>query len=222
MRTALSVSEFPPPVFAGFLQGDPMAARVVVETLGSLLRRWTRRAAPRLSRDLVDDVVQETWLIALRRGEARFRAAGCEVVPYLFGLFRNAIQSVRAAYRQAGTRSRHQGEIRDRQVPRRLHHPIVGIEPWESDDEIEAHDWVEGRAVSRAELELIRDAAARIERRQDAMIDLSLLAGRSGPAVRDAIHLLCEEQITTGEAALRVGLTRQTLGRRLRELAPAA
>jgi DNA-directed RNA polymerase specialized sigma24 family protein len=157
------------------------------------LRRLARRRAPSLPADLHDEIVHETWQLVIARGYDSFVAAGVDADRYLATVLRNAVEVVKANYRPAGAKSR------DRSSVGAAVDFSEGAENWAS------KIWFE---VEQAELEL--------------RLDLERIAASLGGPVATALALIVNEGMSVTDAAADVGMSRQTLSRRLISLRRAA
>jgi DNA-directed RNA polymerase specialized sigma24 family protein len=189
-----------PPVrsfdFLAVLGGDDrLASRVYNQSL-SRLTRLARRHAPDLPLDLHEEIVQETWQLVLARGKESFIAAAVEPEAYLSQVLRNAVEGVRSNNRPAGTASRsHPADVRE---------AIVDEQPEKADS------WESERQFKSE------------ERAMEIRLDIELFAAKAQPPVAAALTAMLIRGLTMTEAACDVGLTRQTLGRRLQPLRQAA
>ena len=157
------------------------------------LRRLARRHAPSLPTDLHDEIVHETWQLVFARGSEAFLASEVDADRYLAMVLRNAVEVVRTSYRPAGTKSRGAPAV----------HGAVefsdGVENWAS------KIWFQ---VEQAEVDL--------------RLDLERAAASLGGQVASALALMVNEGLSVTDAAAGVGMSRQTLSRRLISLRRAA
>src|SRR5690348_14137428 len=86
--------------------GDDTAASKLYDLLLDELLALSRTRGPDLAEDLHEEVVQETWTLVFVRGLDAFESADASAEAYISMVHRNGVESVRAAYRSPGTRSR--------------------------------------------------------------------------------------------------------------------
>jgi DNA-directed RNA polymerase specialized sigma24 family protein len=176
------------------LAGDEDAAKRLYEQSKERFVRLARKRGPDLAEDQHEEVVQEMWQLVGQRGLHAFVSSGASAQAYLSQVHRNAVESVRAAYRPAGTRSRF-SDTNDQ----------VGAVPLDMD-------------VNQLEdVSLWSFPYPSI----DFGIDLERFMAKVEPAVVRALTLILAEGSTISEAAAEVGLTRQTLSRRMHSMAAA-
>src|SRR5262249_8970153 len=120
---------------------------------------------------------------------------GVEASAYLAMVLRNAIEFVRAKHRPAGSRSRESDAMANERVV-----PLDGgIEDTESRRRFEDED-----------------------RARQIRPDVERLIASAEPSVKAALGLMFNKGMTLTSAAAEVGMSRQTLGRRLQALRSAA
>jgi DNA-directed RNA polymerase specialized sigma24 family protein len=177
------------------LAGDIAIARVVYERSLPTLRRLARRHAPTLPGDLHLEIVQETWHLVVARHDEALLCSGIEGAAYLAMVLRNAVEIVKSKDRPAGTRSRAAaGAVREKVVEL-----AIGAEVAESSRRFEVED-----------------------RARQIRLDVERFMGNVEPPVKAAVKLMLDQGMTMSNAAAEVGISRQTLGRRLRGLRSAA
>lgn len=194
--------------------GDEVAATRLFEQYSRWLLRLSRRRAPDLPNDLHEEVVQEMWSLVFSRGLAACLAAHTSADAYLTQVHRNAVESVRAAYRPAGSRSRYV-RVSDSEAvanplshgdrtsePTAARHSHLGYEQQASGDGVEDQS-------------MWSNTYARV----DFQMDLERLVGTVDDDLGRAITLITTDGSSITEAATRVGMSRQTLSRKLHQLA---
>lgn len=89
-------------LLTGFLDGDARSQLRLVQQLGPWLARLAERMAPHdfRTRGLIDDVVNRTWELLVRRPAGAFDPTRGTAKMYLTGLLRNAVRDVRDASRR--------------------------------------------------------------------------------------------------------------------------
>lgn len=177
------------------LEGDARAAKEAYERSLRLLTVLARRHAPWLSPDLHLEIVQETWqLFFARRDTALLSSGDVNGAAYLNTLLRNAVEAVKSKDRPPGTRSRRTGAERE---------TFVELAPGLENDESNRRFAIEQRG-------------------QQIRLDIERLMLDADEPVRAAVFLMLESGVTLSNAASLVGMSRQTLGRRLQRLRLAA
>ena len=166
--------------------------------LGDLIRRLARKVRPGLRDDLYDDVVQEAYE-GLLRARCPYEPARGAVTTYLYPFVRGAARAVAAATAPPGRRTR---------------------DAWTAPDD--AGD-------ERAEAIPTEDGApAGVEQAAEVGVVLRRVGWFCGSApdrapLRQAVELLRRGEVTTwADAAARVGVSRDRLGRLRRAFVRAA
>lgn len=191
--SAGAVARVPCSLLACLLGDNSKRASEALAELRPRLRCRARRLAPYLRDDLLDDVIQELWCILIQRGGLSALKPGVEEEAFITMTLRNAIESVWAGHRPAGTRSR-----RQRRAP---------AEPAPDFDHVAL---------------LVAASTNGIDDESNVRIDVERIYAKMGVDARRALKLMLAEGKTATEAASEVGLTRQTLARRLQPLRLAA
>lgn len=206
------------------------------DALGELARRYNQRFSKIVGHrdpdlrdlNLVEDVVQQLWLILIRRKTSGFNPALGTACSYLEAiLVRDAIRDVRALHARVGQRTRFQatsgsGENQGSRRP----FPVSLDQHREGDDE--GYSLLETISDSSAE-----DALTRVEERADATIQVErifIIADQSasrpseGASVREALQLIYEHaqshrtDVTMRDVAKQLGVDRTTIARRIARL----
>lgn len=176
------------------------------------LQRHARAQAGDLEkRALIEDVIQQTWLILVRRGPRKVNPAGNAVAFAKAVLRTSAVRDVRAAHAPPGQRTRRREEDGDRSRP-----PVISL-----DVEVETRF---GERIPCADA--VEATANGAEDPMDAvcedldMKELLHLASMTGPDfVTRALALICFDGLTTPEAAKELGVCRFRLRRALKRWA---
>jgi DNA-directed RNA polymerase specialized sigma24 family protein len=178
------------------LGGDTATFSTIYKESLTHLTRQARRRAPSLSPDLHEEIVQETWQLAFARGQTTFKASGVEPGAYLAGVLRNAAEVVWSDNRPVGTRSRSKRDTLR----------------WENDD-IDAQGADDLQSA---------DQFADHDRATTMRLDVQRFCKSAERPVADAVQLMLREGLSLTEASVAVGMSRQTLRRRLEGLRSAA
>jgi DNA-directed RNA polymerase specialized sigma24 family protein len=177
------------------ITGSAATASKIYRRVFPRLRRLARRHAPSLPPDLHDEIVQETWLLVVRRGAEVFVDAGATADVYLAMVLRNAVEVVKANNRPAGTPSR--------PTPTKTAAVAVDL-----DNGVE-----NGASMAQFRSERIET---------EIRLDIALFAAKAEPQVARALALMLDDGLPISSAASGVGMSRQTLYRRLIGLRQAA
>jgi DNA-directed RNA polymerase specialized sigma24 family protein len=145
-----------------------------------------------MSPDLVEDVIQEIWLVLATREPDEFNHAVESPAAYITSFVRDAVKRVRAGYCAPGTRTRSRDGLRAvgsdyRAIITAAHDPL-----WE-------------RTIAGI----------------DARIDIERAARKATPPVSRAIMHIRDVGASIDQAAAYSGIPRSTLQRRLRQLGTA-
>lgn len=181
------------------LTGDPSARHWAYGRYRGLLVIMARDFGPDLvSMNLREDILQETWLLFYQRANWT-RMTGVSPEAYLRGLVRDAVKSLRAQYRPSGARSRPEYKS------------------------IQSEAKYYGNLTVELDVDAIPDLdrAEQEEKALDGRLDLTLRLARAESQVQDAASRMRRGENLCA-AAVAVGMTRQTLTRKLRSLASAA
>jgi len=134
-----------------FLAGDEKARDEFPRKTQKHIQKIARYLAPDLARrELLEDVVQQTWLLLLTKRKSSFDPERGSVEKYLRLIIRTAAQDIRAIYAPPGQRTRvyrnEDGGFVSRESPLSLDMPVSILG---EDDELslydtipDAHDWV--------------------------------------------------------------------------------
>lgn len=179
--------------------GDAAAARRIYDCMSPSLLKAARRRAPKLPKDLHEEIVSETWNLVFARGSEPFDRAAVEDSAYLHSVLRNAAEVVKANNRAPGTRSRLQGNSEKRP---QLSQSLV-LDP-------------------DAGSEACEERFAEYEVQLTARLDVFVALGKLSPLARTAAIFILENGSTLTEAAASASLTRQTLARHFAALRIAA
>lgn len=177
------------------LAGCDVSAAQLERRHAKYLLRIVRRHAPSLSPELRGDVVQEAWLALFRKASIPQKLQAIPFRVFMVGLIRDGIKVVRTNNRPPGVPSR----------PGRI--------------EAKASN---GGNIDRIGERGVKDPVDPASPDLDLVLDIERLADRADRQVRDAIRLMAELQLSVAEAAMVVGISRQTLSRRLSLLTRAA
>ena len=178
------------------LSGDAVVSRSAYRRCLPFLIAQARQRAPSLPPDLHMEIVQETWRLALaRRNELLLRAGEVSGAAYLATLLRNAVEIVKSGVRTAGSRSRGSRDSGDGVV----FALVEDADRLQSQDNFDSED-----------------------RAREIRLDVERFMESAEPSVRSAVTLMLYSGMTMTDAAAKVGLSRQSLGRRLQRLRTAA
>jgi hypothetical protein len=105
-------------LLTGFLADDPDARTRFPAQLGGRLRATAVRIAPDLKqRELIDDVVQQTYALLLRRPAGHFDPSRGSAAAYLYQIVRLAARDIRAENPYPGATTRPRRDEEDEFVP---------------------------------------------------------------------------------------------------------
>jgi hypothetical protein len=94
-------------LLTGFLAADPDARTQFPARLGGRLRATAARIAPDLKqRELIDEVVQQAYLLLLRRPAGHFDPDRGSTAAYLYQILRSAVRDIRAENPSPGATTR--------------------------------------------------------------------------------------------------------------------
>ena len=199
------------------LGGDENAAKFLYDKYKPHFVRLARKRAPDLAEDLWEEAFNEMWLLVFKRGVSAFESSGTTAEVYLTQVHRNAVESVRAAYRSPGTRSRAMEPTfaTGAEDQTRLQRDADSLEPVDETDAWFAPDRIR-------DVDEFADASNWSNRYEylDRKMDIERLVSRQrDPLVRKALGIMMGNGTTISETADILSTTRQTLGRRLQAIA---
>ncbi len=187
----------PSRLLSGF-RGDQGALSALYLETKDRLKARARRKARDFPVELLDDVVGETWLIVMERGEVAVSRAAVPDYLYLVRVLPHAIQRVRSANRVPGSKSRGKSAV--------------------SSETFDLENVAHQNAEAAVTIERF-DEAAELSAAREAIE--SALA-KASPKVRSAATLMLLEDANISEASRAVGINRMTLTRALALLGKAA
>src|SRR2546426_876257 len=175
-----------------FISRDPNALNAFPRSATPILKKLARRFAPELPRDLIDEIVQETYCALLNGSGHAFDAGRGTARKFFFGVVLNATQKVRASYCPPGTRTRKHSQKNEEA-------PETEIVPF---DETVHSD------VSPLIPPDIRSV--------DARLDLATLLRGASAVLTTALVAIYVEGHRVADVARRLGVSRFRIGREIK------
>lgn len=177
-------------VLSAALRREPGSWEELTRRFGAYLRTIFRRRAGDLSPDLHDELVQEVWMAVASQEPAAFKPSKQNAKEFIGQFISFAINVVRSDYCPPGERTRNRSQVQY----------IAAVDVDEQEDLITTIE------DTRCEADLSA---------LEARIDVEAMAVVADAPTRSAIHAICMSDLSVKDAALLVGLARETLRRRL-------